>query len=191
MLRKIVGVDWSMNDEETIIDLKFGLSQLSGNRDLLIKLLVKFQTQYADLADKLDILFAEGDMATAKGSIHTVKGVTGNLGLRALHIAAKSLETAVSEESNWRYGLSEFNSVLTKTLDEITALVHKTNPIEPMAQNDLNLLKDLLQRNEYISPSKLVDYLDQSGFTESRVNQISQAIEELDYPKALTILESN
>lgn len=180
-----------MNDEKTIIDLKFGVAQLSGNQELLITLLVKFQTQYADLADKLDMLFAQGDMTTAKGYIHTLKGVTGNLGLNALHRVAKRLETSLSLESDHRSALSEFNSVLTETLVEIASLAQQSNSNESTAKDGLSQLKDSLIRNEYISPDKLGNYLSQSEFSASVKNEISQAIEELDYPTALTLLESN
>ena len=189
-----------MNDEETIIDLKFGLSQLSGNQDLLVKLLTKFHAQYADLPETLDTLIDDGEVSKVVDIIHTVKGVSGNLGLNALHLAARYLESMLSNKSDKnaqivslerRTALAEFTSVLTKTSAEIALLSQQNSPIKTVQKNNLNELKDLLLRNEYIPQDKLNHYLGQSNLDESQKNHISQAIEELDYPKALTLLESN
>lgn len=180
-----------MNEVESIIDLKFGLAQLGGNQDLLVKLLTKFQAQNADLADKLDTLIASNDKESAAGIIHTVKGVSGNLGLSALHVEAKRLETSLYNGSIEGSGLAEFESVLSKTFIEIATLSQQPVVDEPVEKDGISKLQDSLRNNEYVPSDKVNNYLNQGSFSQDQIKQIIQAIDELDYPKALTLLTLN
>jgi len=87
-----------MDTSESVLDLKFGLSQLSGNKTLLLTLLNKFSDEYRSLDDDLQAFMRNEQFDDAYSLIHTLKGVTGNLGLFALHQRSKYIESAVRNE---------------------------------------------------------------------------------------------
>jgi len=77
-----------MDQSTTVVDIDFGMSQLSGNKKLLFTLLGKFTDEYRSLDADLQAHVAKGDFNKAYSIVHTLKGVTGNLGLFALHNAS-------------------------------------------------------------------------------------------------------
>ena len=87
-----------MNQSTTVLDIDFGMSQLSGNRELLFKLLRKFANEYRTLDADLQALVAKHAFNDAYSLVHTLKGVTGNLGLFALHEASKPIESGFRNE---------------------------------------------------------------------------------------------
>lgn len=180
-----------MNDEFPLIDLKFGLSQLSGNRELLIKLLIKFRDQYCDLPEKLIIMINANDRESARLLIHTLKGVSGNLGLKRLHSSAREAELVITNIPPNSTKLDEFNAILSETISEITALSEEQDGQEVNKNEPLEGLRDVLTRNKYISAENLNATLEQTEFSDSLKAQITQAVEELDYPTALSLIDTN
>ena len=81
------------------VNLEQALKHLAGNTDLLMRLLQQFEKSHADDVTTLRRLLNQGDSATAKKLIHTLKGVAGNLGIEKLHQAAKELESEMNENN--------------------------------------------------------------------------------------------
>lgn len=184
-----------MTKPAPIIDLEFGLSQLSGNRELLIKLLGKFQTEYENLPGQIEILISNNDMESMRRAVHTVKGVSGNLGLSALHLVSKPFEQAIIEGRNFSEQKQAFNSLLAQTCDEIETLSNQQINQEVKAGIDsearidpMQVLVDSLRRNEYIPRQRLDRYLELSGLDSNIKSQINDAINDLDYSTALALL---
>lgn len=186
-----------MTEQSNIIDLKFGLNQLSGNRALLIELLGKFTAEYRDLSQRLANVQADGDTSEYRQLVHTVKGVSGNLGLNGLHVAAKTLEKSVLEGHDITTEVLGFNRVLEQTFAEIEILASegsdtKTKAAEtlPSEQYALGELSTILNRNEFLAPDKITELLASTAFTDSQKTALSDAISDLDYPEALKLIES-
>ncbi|GAA0857641.1 Hpt domain-containing protein [Aliiglaciecola litoralis] len=185
-----------MVNQAEIIDLKFALSQLSGNHALLIKLLGKFSTEYIDLPERLTNMQANGDARSYQSIVHTIKGVSGNLGLNALHDKAKKLESSLLSEQDTTADFIEFKAVLEQTLQQIQDLSAETTkvateaPPQSPAQVAQKQLYDTLQRNEFLPPEKLDALLGECQFPILKQRQLENAISDLDYPEALHILDS-
>ncbi|GAC13436.1 Hpt domain-containing protein [Aliiglaciecola lipolytica] len=184
-----------MDKREQIIDLDFAMSQLSGNKSLLIKLLVKFNDQYKDLAKQLTEYTENSDFKSYKEVIHTVKGVTGNLGLNALHFAAKDLETAVINQSSLSMEEDHFIAQLNATLIKINFLASEDNA-QPTASNaaeneSQKQLIAMLENNEFITASKLESLIHDCNITDLQKQELSVAINDLDYAEALNIINKH
>lgn len=183
-----------MEQQLEIINLEFGLSQLSGNRSLLIKLFGKFSMEYQGLPEKLVEMNAQENMSAYKQAVHTIKGVSGNLGLNALHQAAKGLESAVISGENIDSSYQHFNAILAETLAQIKLLSaepeSETNETQSQSsgKNGLNELIGMLKRNQFIPPDELAELLTQCDVSESIKQDLSSAISDLDYPLALSLL---
>ena len=97
-----------MDQSATVLDIEFGMSQLSGNKTLLLTLLNKFSDEYRGLDDDLQSFMKTSEFDKAYSLVHTLKGVTGNLGLFALHNASKAVESSVRNEKTLPSGYPEF-----------------------------------------------------------------------------------
>lgn len=178
-----------MSNENLTIDLDFGLSQLSGNRDLLIKMFDRFCSDYAPFAGELQALADSENTQELRMKVHTIKGVAGNLGFRALHTSSKALENEIKRPNGQlQFFLQQFIDTLNETVTEIDR-IKSGGGAETAPNNDgLNELKRLLEENEFISSDRLNELLSGSDLSEQSKMQISQSINDLDYPAALALL---
>lgn len=79
------------------INTKIGLAHMAENKKLYIKILGDFLKNYKNIADKLQLLL-HSDIAEAKMIIHTLKGLSANIGAMALHEKTKDLEGSLRLE---------------------------------------------------------------------------------------------
>ena len=59
-----------MDQSTTVLDIDFGMSQLSGNKKLLFTLLGKFTEEYRTLDASLQACIAKGDFNEAYSLVH-------------------------------------------------------------------------------------------------------------------------
>ena len=83
-----------MDQSATVLDIEFGMSQLSGNKTLLLTLLNKFSDEYRGLDDDLQSFMKTSEFDKAYSLVHTLKGVTGNLGFSHCTMLAKPWKAA-------------------------------------------------------------------------------------------------
>jgi PAS domain S-box-containing protein len=103
------------------IDLETGLNRVSGNRKLYRQLLDRFKERYAAADEELKGLLSIQDAETARRLVHSIKGVSGNIGAMDLYNGADALETAMLKDPE---GLPErllkrFGAALHQLIDAI------------------------------------------------------------------------
>jgi HPt (histidine-containing phosphotransfer) domain-containing protein len=175
----------------SIFDAKFAINQFSGNQPLLVKILGKFIQQY----QQFDIVIAEQlqqDFQAAKQQVHTVKGVSGNLGMMALHGACRQLEVSFASQTT-EYRLEDFLQVFKQTLTSVQNYsaengVEETSDLAPQQVEKTRLIA-ALKRNEFISESKIRTYTQSLNLSSGRLDELKRAIHNLDYPVAIELLE--
>jgi signal transduction histidine kinase/CheY-like chemotaxis protein len=74
-----------------------GLKRVAGNRRLYRDLLGQFAAKQGDAAAQLSAALESGDRQLAERIAHTVKGVSGNIGITGVQSAAQKLEKAIRE----------------------------------------------------------------------------------------------
>ena len=79
----------------TGFDTETALIRIGGNSDLYIKLLGDFHREYSDAVNEYQKLIKKDDLEPARRLIHTIKGVSGNLGAVPLQKASAELEAAL------------------------------------------------------------------------------------------------
>ncbi len=82
----------SLPDSLPGIDLQWGLERIGGNRRLFRKLLGEFVAHHGEAPQLILQRLGEGDEEGARRELHTLKGVAGNMGARALQREAEQLE---------------------------------------------------------------------------------------------------
>lgn len=192
-----------MDKSTTLVDIEFGLSQLSGNKKLLYTLLGKFTNEYRTLDKDLQGLVENQQYDDAYSLIHTLKGVTGNLGLFALHNASKPVESAVRNDRQLPDDFSSFATLLNETvssIDTLTAESTSDNSANAKASNApvnsaaaeraRKQLTSALKASEFISQSTLEEWLSAMGIEGEKREAIIDAVDELDYEEALSELDA-
>ena len=75
-------------------------SRVAGNRKLYLKLLRQFVEQQGPAPAQITDALTRNDVPVAERLAHTVKGVAGNLGARAVQTAAGTLEKALGAKAS-------------------------------------------------------------------------------------------
>lgn len=179
-----------MTQATTLIDLEFGISQLSGNKALLLTLLNKFSDEYRQTDDKMQQYFSDNDFSAARTYIHTLKGVAGNLGLTALFEASKAVDGALKQADVVPENYSAFTVILADTLDAIAHIDDNPAPPQHDAGDDAAkaALINALKANEFIPQSQLDDWLNAIYQDTASREALRRDIDELDYQSALAKL---
>ena len=186
-----------MDQSTTVLDIDFGMSQLSGNKKLLFTLLGKFTDEYRSLDADLQAYVAKGDFNEAYSLVHTLKGVTGNLGLFALHNASKPIESSFRNDQRVAEQYPAFIAVLDETIAAVDALIKEPEVTTSAqvngaaAEQARKQLMMSLKASEFIAQDKLDEWLDALELPQEKRSAIIDAVDELDYEEAISELENS
>ncbi len=114
----------SDRDENIIPKFKFidssdGLHRVYGNKIIYSSLLVKFNKNNSNFTEKIKEAFNAGNHELIYRKVHTLKGVSGNLGAKKLYKELVVLEKGLKANINQLPGLMiRFESVLKQVLSE-------------------------------------------------------------------------
>ncbi len=98
------------------IDLQWGLERVGGNRRLYLTLLDEFFSHHNSDAEHLDAALKQGKEENARHTLHTLVGVSGNIGAHRLQEAAAVLHDQVIQDmAGLKDGLPlEFHDAFTE-----------------------------------------------------------------------------
>ncbi len=187
-----------MPQEHPLVDLEFATSQLSGNTDLLFKMLKKFKTEFSAVPMQVTNLIAAGDLKEAKLKVHTTKGLSGNLGLMALFNCSKELDHELRAGNAVTQLVDEFTIIMQQTCDHIDAVNTDTqaNPTYSNTENKVKSdYKDVfiqrLQRNEFIDDDTLHSYIESLNLSSESKKALQSMVEELNYDSAVELIKQH
>jgi PAS domain S-box-containing protein len=115
------------------IDVTAGVQRLDGNHVLYHSLLLDFANEFANVLDEVRSSMPGGekeDVTVARRLVHSVKGMSGNLAATDLHIAASSLEKAITEDrqGSWPSLMESFTKAVNVVLHSIETLAEGEKP---------------------------------------------------------------
>jgi HPt (histidine-containing phosphotransfer) domain-containing protein len=186
-----------MSTNLPILNYDFALNQLGGNEALLSKMLGRFVDEFANVPAEIISLVQAHDIKNAKMKVHTVKGISGNIGLQALFDCATRFDVELRSGEASAAILEEFSKLIDNACLEIQQMEHKEPPELQLTVSTLPPEKcksDLivrLKRNEFIDDDTLLNLIAGLRLTESDAKHLIQLIEELQYPQAITKIEEN
>jgi two-component system sensor histidine kinase/response regulator len=107
------------------LDVADGLNRVAGNMKLYRSLLGQFVEQQADAVSAIRASLAREDFASAERLMHTLKGVSGNLGAKALSGLAAELERSLRDRNarSLEAGLSGIAPELARLMEAIRNFV--------------------------------------------------------------------
>lgn len=187
------------------IDVKAALTKVSGNKRLFVKLIGQFKQEFGAAADVLRQKISGGDLRSARRFLHSLKGVSGNLGALALHSAVADMERAIeqNDKETLRGLMERVEADLNDVLDS-AAMVEQAEPSKASMSYDAeyvdiekaaHLLRrintglgnDELIEDELLGALKMkignAPYLDE-------LERLERHITEFDYQEATAILNA-
>ncbi len=155
------------------LDLDEGLARVAGNQRLYLKLLRAFQDEQLATVAQIASACEQGDAATAERLAHSLKGVAGNLGAKAVMVAAGDVEKHVREraaDAETRAALQQLSRVLEPLLTQIAAALPVNSPA-PTA-----VATPMASAGEIVAASSMLRELDQllAAFDASAVDLVDQ-----------------
>ena len=183
-------------------DIQVGLARLQGEPQLYCKLLKSFHKNYRMITAKISTAIQYGDIAMARGIVHDIKGMAGNLSANKLYTTAKALETHIQQHgvSSCATLLEQFAQDLNQVIASIELIADIDESSIPQDQGEnnsaaaninvahvhLTKLYHLLEDNDIDAELQLVmvtDFLNQAGFETER-QRIESCMAVLDYKGA-------
>lgn len=125
------------------INLPAAKKNVDGNSVLLEKLLSRFISDYSDFSSRVSLLVDNKELNTLRRLIHTLKGLSGTLGLELLQQSAVKVEQQLANEKTVH--LEGFNEQLTLTLYAIkqflivNSMQNEHDRLDEQAHNTLPL----------------------------------------------------
>ena len=184
-----------MTTQLPLIDKSFGISQLGGNEQLFIRMIEKFQAEFEAAPQKIINSLKNNDWHEARMEIHTTKGITGNLGFRALFECSKQLNAQIKQEKVEDSALAEFAMLMQQTCEAIAELIRNGDFAEQVNESSINArisavntLVQKIKANEFIDDDDINTINNDSAFDDINRTALVNAIEALDYDTALKLL---
>jgi two-component system sensor histidine kinase/response regulator len=153
------------------IDTAEGLQRINHNRELYIKLLNKFILNYEEFIPELNTRLRENNIEEAERMVHTLKGVSGNIGALAIFELASHLNSKLGNHDIKDFGIDigELERLLTTTigklkklkiLQESGGIIDSTDKLSSdKFKNELMELKKLIQESDFDSLKKAEELL--------------------------------
>jgi len=132
------------------IDMEAGLRRVAGNRLLYVDLLRRFADGQKATPSVISEALERGDLETAERLAHTVKGISGNLGVLEVQAAAGDLEHRIhGGEPHDDVGASLRR--LSASLEMTTALIHRSLPATETRKGGPSAHVNTDERREIVS----------------------------------------
>lgn len=192
--------------DDSYLDVDSTIDRLGIDKGLFLGLLRTYQSKFGNAGAHLDSLVAAGDINVIRDYVHTVKGVSGNIGAVPLFDAASKLEADLKAEKSVDSSLIQaFATANTGTLKAISiALKESETDAETSQSPDVagqvnlnafqkaydNLLAALVQK-KFSARELAVDVSTSlNGSHCAEFDDLMNAIENLDFPTAERHLET-
>lgn len=135
------------------IDVEDGLERISGNMDLYLNILGTFKKNNANFGEELRGLIADNKAEDSNRLVHTLKGVSGNIGAKTLNYLVINLEKQLK-------GAQPNNDDVESLLNEIDGeLIKITSQISKVLKIIENKENAQIGTQENMSTEKLLEKL--------------------------------
>ncbi|MAL94482.1 MAG: hypothetical protein CME40_05345 [Haliea sp.] len=139
------------DDASQLLDRELALRHVAGNRSVLDRLLLEFQSRHCEDLQAIREALEQGDRVAAQRCAHTLKGVAATLGMRPLSARARDTERAIRRDDQAM--LPGYLSLLGACLEDTCEVIARRLAAQPeVAENpavaevsSLQLLRPRLQ----------------------------------------------
>lgn len=187
----------------TNINSAEGLIRVNGNQKLYMKLLESFMNSFKDFENDIETTILDGNLEALQLKLHTLKGVSGNIGANDLHKKAAELENLMKNNV-----VSDFRLEFVPLINQLSLVIHEleiffTELTDTAARGavvlvdyvKLGILFDellvLLKDDDYTAQNKLDEILALPGISkfDAEIKMISLKTNNYDFEGAIALLE--
>jgi two-component system, sensor histidine kinase and response regulator len=182
------------------LDTQQGVARVGGKPEFYQKMLIGFYEQFHAAPETLRTALAQGETDIALRLAHTLKGLSGSLGMTAVHPAAAALELALrTQDETVTTRLEELNALLVPLLEQLRMLASAV-PAEPeltsgvdvaVLNQQLSRLRQLLSEGD----AEAIDLWNEHAsafaglFNASTMRRIRIALDHFDFDAVLGLLQ--
>jgi two-component system sensor histidine kinase/response regulator len=198
-----------MNDSREIqfpghlegIDLEIGLRNLAGGKKRYLKILKDFHADYKEIADRIRSELKSKNLDVVKRTIHTIKGISGTIGAKALHEVTIEMDALLGQNNLDAFkGLYErFENklaIVQNAIESIKKPDEKDGRLvdkQDLAKMEPNLLElhDLLFHDDSDAEecfTSIRPWLNSNGF-KKQADAIGECIADFEFTDALQVLK--
>ncbi len=112
----------------TPLDLAGGIERVMGDRGMFARILSRFRLDYGRAATSIRTALSDGDRPLAQRLTHTLKGASGLIEARPLHLQAVALENVLRAHIDHRSAMDRLETELNRVLRELDKLLKNTAP---------------------------------------------------------------
>ncbi len=183
------------------LDVVDGLNRVAGNTKLYRSLLGQFVDQESDVVPVIRAALAREDFVLAERMMHTLKGVSGNLGAKALGGLAAELERSLRDRNapSLETGLADLASEMARTMKAIRNSLATGAADVPLQTSVLDSaetvrvlrhLKNMLADDDGAALDYLLEARDRIGdaISGADLNCLQKAVGDFDFTAALDCL---
>jgi CheY-like chemotaxis protein/HPt (histidine-containing phosphotransfer) domain-containing protein/anti-sigma regulatory factor (Ser/Thr protein kinase) len=173
------------------IDINDGLSHVGGKHKFYYDLLAQFLMNNQNYPEEL-VRSLRDDPQKARRMIHTMKGLSGNLGMRNLYELSKKLEKAIQnneDQSSVLLSVKEEFEHIVRTIQTII----KGNGIYVPASDPDRVIPSLLQLEKLLlandpDAALFIAKLGSIGGYEVQIEELRKAVVNYDFDRAMDLL---
>jgi HPt (histidine-containing phosphotransfer) domain-containing protein len=182
------------------LDLAGGIERVMGDRGMFARVLSRFRLDYGRTATAIRTALADGDRPLAQRLTHTLKGASGLIEARPLHLQAAALEHALRAHSDHRGAMDRLETELDRVLRALDKLLKDSAPgPQPQAASaqPLSARADVFTRLRTlldVGDGAAVEVFDEAraSLTDALgaavMQEVTLAMEAFDFERALKLL---
>jgi polar amino acid transport system substrate-binding protein len=179
------------------LNITQGIKQVGGNEALFQKLVIDFWHNYQDLPQKLQRYLQQGAIDKADRLLHTIKGVSANIGATELNKIVSQINDEIHQQQEIKTSsIDQLNAVCTELFDSLHQLAGHHNPTsppshEPPQRLDPDKILQLLRHNDAHARKLLEDNLSalQTLIGNERAQQVLRLVGDYEFEQARRLLE--
>ena len=141
------------------IDTLAGLRRCSQNSTLFRRLLEKFKENHGLDLEKIQSALDKKDANLAQHLVHTLKGVSGNIGAMSLHALTEILETEIKDQLTLLPGSFEAPTLTEELKEQFNSIINTLHTLPPFPGDTPP--KPNIPKLQDLDPTVLIDTLKQ------------------------------
>jgi len=174
------------------LNIEAALKRLNNKKSLYLNILKKFAENNKEVAKEISTTYNKKDYDTAKRVIHTLKGVSGNIGADNINEFSKVVEQDIVDrkDDEVKEGLLALDQQIQQLIIAISDSLGLKEEKETV-ELDKEKVKELLpQLKELIEKKKpkakvLIKELDEAGLKSKEFDDLKRAVGKYDFKKAI------
>lgn len=177
------------------LNIETALGRMNNKKKLYLSILEKFYNNNQNFITELKDILDKEDQETAQRLIHTLKGVSGNIGADSLHELTKVVEESIHEKDLKKIedGLNKLDAELKELFGNILMNLDFGKGDEKVDIDEVliqKLLPELAENIKKKSPKskQTIEALEKAGYNNDVFEEIKSAVGKYNFKKAIELL---